>query len=35
MVRIMWGDDQVPIYLRTWHVLKGLTLMFNGKNQRQ
>jgi len=22
MVRIVWGDDQVPIYLCTWHVLK-------------
>ncbi len=22
MVRIVWGDDQVPIYLCAWHVLK-------------
>ncbi len=22
MVRIMWGDDQMPIYLCAWHVLK-------------
>ncbi len=22
MVRIVWGKDQVPIYLCTWHVLK-------------
>ncbi len=23
MVRIVWGDDQVPIYLCAWHVLKA------------
>jgi hypothetical protein len=23
MVRIVWGDDQVPIYLCVWHVLKA------------
>jgi hypothetical protein len=22
MVKIVWGNDQVPIYLCTWHVLK-------------
>jgi hypothetical protein len=22
MVKIVWGDDQVPIYLCAWHVLK-------------
>jgi hypothetical protein len=22
MVRIVWGDDQVPIYLYVWHILK-------------
>jgi hypothetical protein len=22
MVRIVWGDDQMPIYLCVWHVLK-------------
>jgi hypothetical protein len=26
MVRIVWGDDQVPIYLCTWHVLKAWRL---------
>jgi hypothetical protein len=23
MVKIVWGDDQVPIYLCVWHVLKA------------
>ncbi len=23
MVRIVWGNDQVPIYLCAWHVLKA------------
>jgi hypothetical protein len=23
MVKIMWGDDQMPIYLYVWHVLKA------------
>jgi hypothetical protein len=23
MVKIVWGSDQVPIYLCAWHVLKG------------
>ncbi len=22
MVRIMWGDNQVPIYLCVWHIIK-------------
>jgi hypothetical protein len=22
MVRILWGNDQVPIYLCAWHILK-------------
>jgi hypothetical protein len=22
MVRIVWGDDQMPIYLCAWHILK-------------
>jgi hypothetical protein len=22
MVKIVWGDNQVPIYLCAWHVLK-------------
>jgi hypothetical protein len=26
MVRIVWGDDQVPIYLCAWHVLKAWRL---------
>jgi len=26
MVRIVWGDDQMPIYLCTWHVLKAWRL---------
>jgi len=26
MVRIVWGDNQVPIYLYTWHVLKAWRL---------
>jgi hypothetical protein len=26
MVRILWGDDQVPIYLCAWHVLKAWCL---------
>jgi len=26
MVRIVWGDNQVPIYLFTWHVLKAWCL---------
>ncbi len=26
MVRIIWGDDQVPIYLCRWHVLKAWRL---------
>ncbi len=26
MVRIVWGDNQVPIYLCTWHVLKAWCL---------
>ncbi len=26
MVRIMWGNDQVPIYLCAWHVLKAWRL---------
>jgi len=23
MVRIVWGDDQMPIYLYAWHILKA------------
>jgi hypothetical protein len=23
MVRIVWGDDQMPIYLCAWHILKA------------
>jgi len=23
MVRIMWGEDQMPIYLCAWHILKA------------
>jgi hypothetical protein len=26
MVKIVWGDDQVPIYLCAWHVLKAWRL---------
>ncbi len=26
MVKIVWGDDQVPIYLCAWHVLKAWCL---------
>ncbi len=26
MVRIVWGNDQVPIYLCVWHVLKAWRL---------
>jgi hypothetical protein len=26
MVRIVWGDDQVPIYLCAWHILKAWRL---------
>jgi hypothetical protein len=26
MVRIVWGDDQVPIYFCAWHVLKAWRL---------
>jgi hypothetical protein len=26
MVRIVWGDDQMPIYLCAWHVLKAWCL---------
>jgi hypothetical protein len=26
MVRIVWGDDQVPIYLYAWHILKAQRL---------
>jgi len=26
MVRIVWGNDQVPIYLCLWHVLKAWCL---------
>jgi hypothetical protein len=26
MVRIVWGDDQMPIYLCAWHVLKAWRL---------
>ncbi len=26
MVRIVWGNDQVPIYLCAWHVLKAWRL---------
>jgi hypothetical protein len=34
MVRIVWGDDQVPIYLCAWHILKvwRLRLMEKIKN---
>ncbi len=34
MVRIVWGDDQVPIYLYVWHILKAwhLRLMEKIKN---
>jgi hypothetical protein len=23
MVRIVWGDEQLPIYLYVWHILKA------------
>jgi hypothetical protein len=26
MIRIVWGNDQMPIYLCTWHVLKAWRL---------
>ncbi len=26
MVRIVWGEDQVPIYLCAWHILKAWRL---------
>ncbi len=26
MVRIVWGDNQVPIYLCKWHILKAWRL---------
>jgi hypothetical protein len=31
MVKIVWGDDQLPIYLCAWHVLKGWRLHSMGK----
>jgi hypothetical protein len=31
MVRIVWGEDQVPIYLSAWHVLKAWRLHSMGK----
>ncbi len=34
MVRIVWGDDRVPIYFYAWHILKvwHLRLMEKIKN---
>jgi len=34
MVKIVWGNNQVPIYLCVWHVLKAwhLHLMEKTKN---
>ncbi len=26
MVRILWGNDQVPIYLCAWHILRAWCL---------
>ncbi len=26
MVRILWGNDQVPIYLCAWHILNAWRL---------
>jgi hypothetical protein len=36
MIRMVWGKDQVPIYIRAYMAhFKGLVLLLNGKNQRQ
>jgi hypothetical protein len=35
MVKIVWGEDQVPIYLLCMAHFKSLALTFDGKNKKQ